>query len=72
MKLLEEKQYWLAGRLVGISLMQGGPSFGCLNSTVYDLMCEAPCDVNDFDVSLIPDYEKAAMLSKVKLSYIVS
>ncbi|XP_046853882.1 uncharacterized protein LOC124447016 isoform X2 [Xenia sp. Carnegie-2017] len=65
-KLLQEKQYWLAGRLVGISLMQGGPGFGCLNSTVYDLMCEAPCDVNDFDVSLIPDYEKAAMLSKLK------
>ncbi len=66
LKLLEENKYWLAGRLVGMSLMQDGPGFGCLHPTVYKLICGLSCNVYDFDVTLITDQDFVKTVQQVQ------
>ena len=51
LKLVEENKFFLAGRLVGMSLLQGGPGLCCLHPLVYYLMCGYPCDLSEFDPS---------------------
>ena len=72
LKLLEENKYWLAGRLIGMSLMQDGPGFGCLNPTVYRLICGLPCDVYEFDEGLLADKDfvnTVQQVQKIKKKY---
>jgi hypothetical protein len=66
LKLLEENKYWLAGRLVGMSLIHDGPGLGCLHPTVYQLVCGLPCDVYDFDVTLITDHDFVETVQQVQ------
>ena len=57
LKLLEENKYLLDGRLVGMSLMQDGPGLGCLDPTLYKLICGLPYNHYDFDVDVITDVD---------------
>ena len=66
LKLLKENKYWLAGRLVGMSLIHDGPGLGCLHPTVYQLMCGLPCNVYDFDVTLITDHDFVETVQRVQ------
>lgn len=68
LKLLEENKYLLAGRLVGMSLMQDGPGLGCLDPTLYDLICGLPCDVYDFDVTFITNEDFVKTVQQVLYS----
>lgn len=54
-KLLEEKKYLLAGRLVGMSIVHGGPGLSCLDPLVYQLMCGEECikELHSFDINAI-------------------
>ena len=65
LKLLEEDKYLLAGRLVGMSLMQDGPDLGCLDPTLYKLICGVPCNLYDFDINVITDRDFVETLQQV-------
>ena len=67
LKLLEDNKYYLAGRLVGMSIIHGGPGLSCLDPVTYKLMCGLPCCLNDFDISVITDSDIAETLREVCL-----
>ena len=67
LKLLEDNKYFLAGRLVGMSIIHGGPGLGCLDPLLYKLMCGLQCNLTDFDINVITDSEIAETLRQVCL-----
>ena len=69
LKLLEENKYWLAGRLIGMSLIQDGPGFGCLDPTLYRLICGLPCNVYDFDAACLADQDFVNTVQQVQLKH---
>ena len=68
LKLLEENKYLLAGRLVGMSLMQDCPGLGCLDPTLYKLICGLLCILHDFDINVITDRDFVETLKQVHYS----
>lgn len=68
-KLLEEKRYELAGRLVGMSMMHDGPGLGCLDPTLFKLMCGIPCDLNKFDAKVIVDLKFVKVIEQVSFPF---
>ncbi|KAK3747215.1 hypothetical protein QZH41_014646, partial [Actinostola sp. cb2023] len=57
LKLLEENHYFLAGCLVGMSIMQDGSGIACLDPTMYKLMCGLTVNLHDFEVDIITDQD---------------
>lgn len=64
-KSLEENKFFLAGRLVGMSLIQGGPGMCCLHPLVYKLMCHSPFDLTSFEINDIVDCEFVEVIKQV-------
>lgn len=62
---VEENKFFLAGRLVGMSLTHGGPGLCCLDPQLYQLMCDAPCDLSKFDIHNIVDLEFVGVIEQV-------
>ena len=52
---LEQNKFFLAGRLVGMSITHGGPGPSCLDPLLSKLMCGTPCDLSEFDIREIGD-----------------
>jgi len=65
LKLLEENKYFLAGCLVGISIMQDGPGLGCFDPTFYQLMCGLSCNLLEFNIEVIADREFVDTVKRV-------
>ncbi|XP_028405786.1 uncharacterized protein LOC114528364 [Dendronephthya gigantea] len=65
-KLVEENKFFLAGRLVGLSLTQGGPGICCFHPSVYHLMCGIQCDLSKFDMTSIVDTDFSALVAQLK------
>ncbi len=62
---LEENRFFLAGRLVGMSITHGGPGLCCLDPLLFKLMCGAPCDVSLFCINEIADLDFVNIMEKV-------
>ena len=52
---LEENKFFLAGRLVGMSITHCGPGLCCLDPLLFKLMCGTQCDLSKFDIHEIGD-----------------
>lgn len=52
---VEENKFFLAGRLVGMSITHGGPGLCCFDPLLFKLMCGVPCDPSLFDIHQIGD-----------------
>lgn len=65
-KLIEQNKYFLAGRLVGMSLTQGGPGICCFHPLVYGLMCGLSCDLSSFELNDIVDPNFAELIAQVQ------
>lgn len=65
-KLVEQNKFFLAGRLVGMSLSQGGPGICCFHPSVYHLMCDYPADLTNFDVDDIVDPDFGEVIKQVQ------
>lgn len=54
---VEMKRYYTAGKLIGWSLMHGGPCFKALDSTLFKLMSGQADSAEEFDWHNLPDGE---------------
>ncbi len=65
-KLVEQNKFLLAGRLVGMSVTQGGPGICCFHPSVYKLMCDLPCDLSSFDLNDTADTSFAELVTQLQ------
>ena len=65
MKLLTDGTYRTAGRLVALSLTQGGPGLHCMAEAVYRYWCGLPVTDDLLDVDMISDVDMKAKFQLV-------
>lgn len=65
-KSLEDNKFLLAGRLVAMSLIQGGPGLCCLHPLLYRLITNLKCPLTTFEIDDIVDTEFVAVIKQLK------
>ena len=61
----QEKKFYLAGKLIAMSIVQDGSGFPCLAPPVYDYLCgKVDCDISLEDIAC---YEVKDFLEQVSM-----
>ncbi|XP_076072986.1 G2/M phase-specific E3 ubiquitin-protein ligase-like [Mytilus galloprovincialis] len=63
---LERKKYKMAGQLVAMSLVQGGPGLHCLHVNLYNMMFSIDDNNEIFEIQCLPDLEIVNILLELK------
>ena len=64
-KSLEDNKFLLAGRLVAMSLIQGGPGLCCLHPLLYRLITNLKRPLTTLEIDDIVDTEFVAVIKQV-------
>lgn len=63
--LLQDNKYFIAGKLVGWSIVQGGPGPRCLAEEAYRVLCGKPCLLSSA-IEIVSDSRLKAILDEIQ------
>ncbi|KAL6479997.1 hypothetical protein MHYP_G00110300 [Metynnis hypsauchen] len=63
---LDKGKYYTGGKLIAWSLLHGGPGIKALHPSLYKLMCGQASDLEEFDISILPDKCVQDKLQQIK------
>lgn len=68
--LLQDNKYFIAGKLVGWSILQGGPGPRCLAEEGYRVLCDKPCPLSSA-IEVVSDSRLKVLLDEIQNCFTV-